>query len=55
MRTGKKDEAEAIKANTGKWKEEGKQLGEQLPRLKKNCRKTGFITQPAAFISTKRH
>ncbi|PAW92250.1 serine--tRNA ligase [Mucilaginibacter sp. MD40] len=30
MRNGKKDEAEAIKANTGKWKEEIKQLGEQL-------------------------
>ncbi|RWY49201.1 serine--tRNA ligase [Mucilaginibacter gilvus] len=30
MRNGKKEEAEAIKANTGKWKEEGKQLGEQL-------------------------
>ena len=30
MRNGKKDEAEAIKANTGKWKEESKQLGEQL-------------------------
>jgi seryl-tRNA synthetase len=33
MRTGKKDEAEAIKANTGKWKEESKQLGEQLAAL----------------------
>jgi seryl-tRNA synthetase len=33
MRTGKKEEAEAIKANTGKWKEEGKQLGEQLATL----------------------
>lgn len=33
MRNGKKDEAEAIKANTGKWKEEGKQLGEQLAAL----------------------
>jgi seryl-tRNA synthetase len=30
MRNGKKDEAEAIKANTGKWKEEIKQLNEQL-------------------------
>lgn len=30
MRNGKKEEAEAIKANTGKWKEEGKQLSEQL-------------------------
>ncbi|HEK21773.1 MULTISPECIES: serine--tRNA ligase [unclassified Mucilaginibacter] len=30
MRNGKRDEAEAIKANTGKWKEEIKQLGEQL-------------------------
>lgn len=30
MRNDKKDEAEAIKANTGKWKEEIKQLGEQL-------------------------
>jgi seryl-tRNA synthetase len=33
MRTGKKDEAEVIKANTGKWKEESKQLGEQLAAL----------------------
>ncbi|WP_374950783.1 serine--tRNA ligase [Mucilaginibacter sp.] len=33
MRTGKKDEAEAIKGNTGKWKEEGKQLAEQLAAL----------------------
>jgi seryl-tRNA synthetase len=33
MRTGKKDEAEAIKANTGKWKEESKQLSEQLTAL----------------------
>ncbi|RVT98203.1 serine--tRNA ligase [Mucilaginibacter limnophilus] len=30
MRTGQKEEAEAIKANTGKWKEEIKQLTEQL-------------------------
>ncbi|TFF34021.1 serine--tRNA ligase [Mucilaginibacter psychrotolerans] len=30
MRNGKKEEAEAIKANTGKWKEEGKQLSELL-------------------------
>ncbi|RFZ81808.1 serine--tRNA ligase [Mucilaginibacter terrenus] len=30
MRAGKKEEAEAIKANTGKWKEESKQLAEQL-------------------------
>jgi seryl-tRNA synthetase len=30
MRTGKKEEAETIKANTGKWKEEGKQLSELL-------------------------
>jgi seryl-tRNA synthetase len=30
MRTGKKDEAEAVKANTGKWKEEIKTLGEEL-------------------------
>ncbi|TWR30438.1 serine--tRNA ligase [Mucilaginibacter pallidiroseus] len=30
MRNGKKDEAETIKANTGKWKEEIKQLGEEL-------------------------
>ncbi|RFZ95559.1 serine--tRNA ligase [Mucilaginibacter conchicola] len=33
MRNGKKDEAEAIKANTGKWKEEIKQLAEQLTAL----------------------
>jgi seryl-tRNA synthetase len=33
MRTGKKEEAEAIKANTGKWKEEGKQFAEQLAAL----------------------
>jgi len=33
MRNGKKEEAEAIKANTGKWKEESKQLGEQLAGL----------------------
>ncbi|MBL4678392.1 MAG: serine--tRNA ligase [Mucilaginibacter sp.] len=33
MRNGKKEEAEAIKANTGKWKEEIKQLGEQLTAL----------------------
>jgi seryl-tRNA synthetase len=33
MRTGKKDEAEAIKANTGKWKEEGKAFGEQLAAI----------------------
>lgn len=33
MRTGKKDEADAIKSNTGKWKEESKQLGEQLTAL----------------------
>ena len=33
MRSGKKEEAEAIKANTGKWKEEGKQLGEQLTAI----------------------
>ncbi|MFD0793140.1 serine--tRNA ligase [Mucilaginibacter litoreus] len=33
MRTGKKDEAEAVKANTGKWKEEIKQLNEQLTVL----------------------
>ncbi|MBD1365646.1 serine--tRNA ligase [Mucilaginibacter sp. ZT4R22] len=33
MRNGKKEEAEAIKANTGKWKEEGKQLGEQLSAI----------------------
>jgi seryl-tRNA synthetase len=33
MRSGKKDEAEAIKANTGKWKEESKQLSEQLTAL----------------------
>lgn len=30
MRNGKKEEAEAIKAKTGAWKEEAKQLGEQL-------------------------
>ncbi|QXV65548.1 serine--tRNA ligase [Mucilaginibacter sp. 21P] len=30
MRNGKKDEAETVKANTGKWKEEIKQLGDQL-------------------------
>lgn len=30
MRNGKKEEAETIKANTGKWKEDIKQLNEQL-------------------------
>ncbi len=30
MRSGKKDEANEIKAKTGAWKEEGKQLSEQL-------------------------
>jgi seryl-tRNA synthetase len=30
MRNGKKEEAEAIKAKTGAWKEEAKQFGEQL-------------------------
>jgi seryl-tRNA synthetase len=33
MRTGKKDEAEAIKANTVKWKEESRQYAEQLAAL----------------------
>ncbi|MBE9585581.1 serine--tRNA ligase [Mucilaginibacter sp. JRF] len=33
MRTGQKEEAEAIKANTGKWKEDIKQYGEQLNAL----------------------
>ncbi|MCD8742344.1 serine--tRNA ligase [Mucilaginibacter roseus] len=33
MRTGQKEEAQAIKANTGKWKEEIKQYGEQLTAL----------------------
>ena len=33
MRTGKKDEADAIKANTGKWKEEAKQYGEELAAI----------------------
>jgi seryl-tRNA synthetase len=33
MRSGKKEEAETIKANTGKWKEEGKQLAEQLAAI----------------------
>jgi seryl-tRNA synthetase len=33
MRTGKKDEAEAIKANTVKWKEESRQYTEQLAAL----------------------
>jgi len=33
MRIGKKDEAEAIKANTVKWKEESRQYAEQLAAL----------------------
>ncbi|MCJ8210455.1 serine--tRNA ligase [Mucilaginibacter sp. RS28] len=33
MRNGKKEEAEGIKAKTGAWKEEIKQLGEQLSQL----------------------
>ncbi|RYE16550.1 MAG: serine--tRNA ligase [Sphingobacteriales bacterium] len=33
MRTGKKDEAESLKASTGKWKEEIKHLNEQLTAL----------------------
>jgi seryl-tRNA synthetase len=33
MRTGKRDEAEAIKANTVKWKEESRQYTEQLAAL----------------------
>jgi seryl-tRNA synthetase len=33
MRTGKKDEAEVIKANTVKWKEESRQYTEQLAAL----------------------
>lgn len=33
MRTGQKEEAEAIKASTGKWKEDIKQYGEQLAAL----------------------
>ncbi len=33
MRTGKKDEAEQIKAKTGAWKEEIKQLSEQLTNI----------------------
>ncbi|NCD68701.1 serine--tRNA ligase [Mucilaginibacter agri] len=33
MRNGKKDEAEAIKGKTGAWKEEIKQLGDQLAQI----------------------
>lgn len=33
MRTGKKDEAEAIKANSNTWKEESKKLSEQLSSI----------------------
>ena len=33
MRNGKKDEAEAVKANTGAWKEEIKTLGETLAAI----------------------
>jgi seryl-tRNA synthetase len=33
MRGGKKEEAEAIKANSGTWKEEIKQLGDQLSQI----------------------
>ncbi|WDF54992.1 serine--tRNA ligase [Mucilaginibacter sp. KACC 22063] len=33
MRNGKKEEAEAMKAKTGAWKEEIKQLGEQLSQV----------------------
>src|SRR4051812_28968776 len=33
MRTGQKEEAEQIKAKTGTWKEEIKQLSEQLSAL----------------------
>src|ERR1700712_5758313 len=33
MRTGKKDEAETLKANTGKWKEDIKQFGDQLTAI----------------------
>jgi seryl-tRNA synthetase len=33
MRTGKKEEAEAVKAKSGSWKEEIKQLGDQLAQI----------------------
>src|ERR1700754_32938 len=33
MRTGKKEEAEAVKAKSGSWKEEIKQLGDQLSQI----------------------
>ena len=39
MRTGKKDEAEAIKAKTGGWKEEAKQLSEQLNIIEEDLHK----------------
>jgi len=39
MRTGKKEEAETIKAKTGAWKEEAKQLGEQLNTIEEDLHK----------------
>src|SRR4051794_14305675 len=36
MRTGKKDEAEGLKAKTGTWKEDIKKLGEQLATIEED-------------------
>jgi seryl-tRNA synthetase len=41
MRAGKKDEANALKSNTGTWKEEAKRLGEELSALEESLQQNG--------------
>jgi seryl-tRNA synthetase len=54
MRNGKKDEAEAIKAKTGAWKEEIKTLGEALTNIENELTQKALLLPNLPHISVPR-